>query len=71
MNIILIMNMVSWYYENRNSRARDTQGVGKGLAFLLMKVLIGLTEKTHKTVRNRGLGGTTEFGREWLVENRI
>ena len=48
MNSILIMNMVSWYYENRNSRARDTQGVGKGLAFLSMKVLIGLTEKTHK-----------------------
>ena len=33
--------------ENRNSRARDTKGVGKGLVFLSVKVLIGLADKTH------------------------
>jgi len=48
MNHTLIISTVSWF-ENRNNRARDTQGVVKRLVFLSTKVLIGLADKSHKT----------------------
>jgi hypothetical protein len=33
--------------ENRNSRARDTKGVGKGLVFFVSESFDSIADKTH------------------------